>query len=600
MEALTKQGDNIAGWENKRDFYKVDIFYEQAEKIRVQAFEKYHAGNVGSMKEAYVMMLRFTKFYELIGSHKAVNKSDKKFKQLQRDFITTLDAAEDLKKRLTKHFGESDPAPPPPSAEPEPPRDELAVDMADLLEKRWANLQPAVRPKPEPPKPLEPTQKPVEPPPAPTGGAAAAAAAAALVGGTAAAAATEALVNGGGGAMDALQARFANLASGGGGGGSGADPSATMAVTNPTPTPPVPPAQPQIPDISDGVISQPPAQPPAQPPTAPPPTPPPDLPNPNPPAPPPGAPAPASSTTNATTTTTATPTPPPGVKPPAAAAPATPKPPLPPPPPGPPPDSNPTIIPPPAYEYANTMYPKVARPVQQLPGGGGGKSGAGGVTRERSGEGGSKASAAAAAAAAGVAERGMRAPSERPADAKSQAEVEALRKRVEARRKSSEPQDPRSRLNRHLRIRGFTIKDVPGDNNCQFHAVADQLNQVGITGWTALKVREKTVQWLKANGERPMDDGKVGQRTLLKDFVGVGNWRSYIAEMSQHGRTWGDEATLLAASVLFRAEICVISSLSEDYCHIVTPPDIWGVELRTRIYLGHYHEFHYVSTRPVG
>ena len=45
------------------------------------------------------------------------------------------------------------------------------------------------------------------------------------------------------------------------------------------------------------------------------------------------------------------------------------------------------------------------------------------------------------------------------------------------------------------------------------------------------------------------------------------------------------------------AEICVIASLSEDYCHIVTPPDVWGVELRTRIYLGHYHEFHYVSTR---
>jgi hypothetical protein len=51
--------------------------------------------------------------------------------------------------------------------------------------------------------------------------------------------------------------------------------------------------------------------------------------------------------------------------------------------------------------------------------------------------------------------------------------------------------------------------------------------------------------------------------------------------------------------VLFRAEIVVISSLSPDYCHIVTPPDVWRVELRTRLYLGHYHEFHYVSTRPV-
>ena len=49
-----------------------------------------------------------------------------------------------------------------------------------------------------------------------------------------------------------------------------------------------------------------------------------------------------------------------------------------------------------------------------------------------------------------------------------------------------------------------------------------------------------------------------------------------------------------------QAEIVVISSLSEDYCHIVTPPDVWKVPLRTRLYLGHYHEFHYVSTRPVG
>ena len=137
---------------------------------------------------------------------------------------------------------------------------------------------------------------------------------------------------------------------------------------------------------------------------------------------------------------------------------------------------------------------------------------------------------------------------------------------------------------------------------------------------------------------------QVGQRTLLKDSVGVDNWGKYIREMSQHGVTWGDEATLLgyqtwalanprlapllsvlsppllsplatrllsshvfgssiprweAASVLFRAEICVISSLSEDYCHIVTPPDIWQIELRTRIYLGHFAEYHYVSTRPV-
>ena len=137
---------------------------------------------------------------------------------------------------------------------------------------------------------------------------------------------------------------------------------------------------------------------------------------------------------------------------------------------------------------------------------------------------------------------------------------------------------------------------------------------------------------------------------MLKDSVGVDNWHAYLAEMEQHGRTWGDEATLLAMSVwldcpstaplhasarhgatrhvgmarlpldcvrlcmqikcpprcppspqvLFKAEICVISSLSEDYCHVVKPPDVWKVELRTRLYLGHFAEYHYVSTRPVG
>jgi hypothetical protein len=70
--------------------------------------------------------------------------------------------------------------------------------------------------------------------------------------------------------------------------------------------------------------------------------------------------------------------------------------------------------------------------------------------------------------------------------------------------------------------------------------------------------------------------------------------------MSQHGVTWGDEATLLAASVIFKMEIVVISSLSPDYCHIVTPPDVWKVPLSRRCYLGHFAEFHYVSTRPVG
>ena len=92
---------------------------------------------------------------------------------------------------------------------------------------------------------------------------------------------------------------------------------------------------------------------------------------------------------------------------------------------------------------------------------------------------------------------------------------------------------------------------------------------------------------------------QVGECFYLKDSIGVPHWGNYIREMSQHGITWGDEATLLAASVLFKAEIVVISSLTDDYCHIVTPPEVWKVPLNKRLYLGHYHEYHYVSTRPI-
>jgi len=150
------------------------------------------------------------------------------------------------------------------------------------------------------------------------------------------------------------------------------------------------------------------------------------------------------------------------------------------------------------------------------------------------------------------------------------AEIKSQRERI-----AQGPQDARSRLSRHLGLRGFKIKDVPGDNNCQFHALTDQLEQLGISGWSAISMRKKTVQWLRENGGRAMDDGSVGESFKLRDSVGVEDWERYIREMSQHGVTWGDEATLLAASVIFKTEIVVISSLSPDYCHTITPPDVW-------------------------
>ena len=261
----------------------------------------------------------------------------------------------------------------------------------------------------------------------------------------------------------------------------------------------------------------------------------------------------------------------------------------------PPPPDAPPDGPPPTYDFANTMYPGGAA-LSELP-----KGSPPGAGRRRAPERGS-AGGGGGAYPRPLGMKDAAPPPEAPA-LKEGAALEAFHRRLAERKagaRSSMPMGHRERLQRHMALRGFRIKDVPGDNNCQFHALADQLEQVGVSGFTAGKLRKLTVSWLQENGDRPMDNGKVGERTLLRDSVGVENWDKYIREMSQHGVTWGDEATLLAASVLFKAEICIISSVSDDYCHVVTPPDVWKVPLRTRIYLGHYHEFHYVSTRPMG
>ena len=189
------------------------------------------------------------------------------------------------------------------------------------------------------------------------------------------------------------------------------------------------------------------------------------------------------------------------------------------------------------------------------------------------------------------------------------AELQSLRDSVDDRFEEAEeehlPMDPRARepradLARHLAARGLTIKDVPKDGDCQFHAIADQLKLVGLGDWDALELRLGAVHWLETNGTRWMDDGTVGKRFMLKDSLGVGDWPAYLADMRRRG-TWGDEATLLALSVLFQVEICVISSSSATGCRVIKPPDLWEVEMRTTcaLHVGHLAEVHYVSTRLV-
>ena len=49
---IVKAGSNIGGWEGKRGFYAVELYYEMAEKLRVQGYEKLQAGDNAQVRRA--------------------------------------------------------------------------------------------------------------------------------------------------------------------------------------------------------------------------------------------------------------------------------------------------------------------------------------------------------------------------------------------------------------------------------------------------------------------------------------------------------------------------------------------------------------------
>ena len=76
--------------------------------------------------------------------------------------------------------------------------------------------------------------------------------------------------------------------------------------------------------------------------------------------------------------------------------------------------------------------------------------------------------------------------------------------------------------------------DVPGDNNCQFHALVDQLKQLRPQHHTdAFTLRNDCIDWLQANADMYMEVTTVIETEQcvadLVVFVTVGSseWRQF-------------------------------------------------------------------------
>jgi len=128
-------------------------------------------------------------------------------------------------------------------------------------------------------------------------------------------------------------------------------------------------------------------------------------------------------------------------------------------------------------------------------------------------------------------------------------------------------------------------KEIPGDGNCQMHALSDQI--YGDISHSQ-EIRKTIVEWLKKNKDFQLPNGAT-----LNQFVNNNNWDDYCAEMAKLGN-WGDHLTLLAAAEIYGMKISIISSVesTSNFFIEIIPTKIKKEQV---LLLSHYAEFHYGS-----
>ncbi|XP_066288417.1 uncharacterized protein [Branchiostoma lanceolatum] len=147
-----------------------------------------------------------------------------------------------------------------------------------------------------------------------------------------------------------------------------------------------------------------------------------------------------------------------------------------------------------------------------------------------------------------------------------------------------------SRLLRNLAREHLVVRDeIPSDGNCQFAAVADQLERIGRGVWSHQDLRRMAVDYIRNNPVLPGPDP-----CRVADFVDGQDLDGYLQHMGQEG-VWGDHLTLLALTNCLHVRVQIMPSSSGN--PIILRPS--GVASSTDvILLGHIAEEHYLSVEP--
>ena len=118
---------------------------------------------------------------------------------------------------------------------------------------------------------------------------------------------------------------------------------------------------------------------------------------------------------------------------------------------------------------------------------------------------------------------------------------------------------------------GYSIHLNPSpDGNCQFDAVADQLQIKNIAKLTSYKVRESAVSYMVEYRRSPFNDRQDFAETF--DNRRYSSFEDYINLMRQQG-TFGDHLTLQAISELYFVQINVTSSQGDNYHRVIVPQE---------------------------
>ena len=145
-------------------------------------------------------------------------------------------------------------------------------------------------------------------------------------------------------------------------------------------------------------------------------------------------------------------------------------------------------------------------------------------------------------------------------------------------------------LQEEVLLSGMQFKQgVPGDGNCFFHAVADQLKRIGEPGYSAADLRKLSVNFLKTN---PLDEEGAHLANYLEDET----WEQYLSRMSRSGQ-YADGILIYGALNALNRPLSIFLSIGEKGLRLLVAHNEDGKKQEPLI-LGHLAEAHYYSLEP--